>query len=208
MVPNVDYRNSDGSSDYNALTALLRYRTGRAFLQASYTWSHTIDVQSDALAGDFFNLNFTVHRKRQRHLRARHFCPAVRPRTRTAAMPTSTSARILCCRAIGIPAPVFSRIADPVSVPRLELRHASRHPLRLPVHAAGDHQSSPIGGGLILSNRPDLIDPAHAQEYQPNPSYGGVTLLNVAAFANAAKSTLGNVGTECFYRSQGSIISI
>ena len=27
-------------------------------LQAAYTWSHAIDIQSDPLAGDFFNLNF------------------------------------------------------------------------------------------------------------------------------------------------------
>jgi hypothetical protein len=35
VVPNVDYRNGDGTSDYNALTALVRYRIPRGFLQAS-----------------------------------------------------------------------------------------------------------------------------------------------------------------------------
>ena len=28
-------------------------------IQATYTWSHTIDNQSDPLVGDFFNLSFS-----------------------------------------------------------------------------------------------------------------------------------------------------
>src|SRR5262249_43856781 len=58
LVPNVSYVDGLGYSDYNALTARVVYRTSRAFFQAAYTWSHTIDVQGDALAGDFFNLTF------------------------------------------------------------------------------------------------------------------------------------------------------
>jgi hypothetical protein len=57
--PEVSYRANQGSSDYSALTALVRYRAPRAQFQASYTWSHSIDNQSSPLAGDFFNLYFT-----------------------------------------------------------------------------------------------------------------------------------------------------
>jgi hypothetical protein len=41
------------------LTALLRYRSSHAQFQAAYTWSHSIDNQSDALVGDFFDLEVT-----------------------------------------------------------------------------------------------------------------------------------------------------
>ena len=58
-LPDVAYRSGQGYSDYNALAAVLRYRAARGMLQATYTWSHTIDNQSEPLAGDFFNLNFT-----------------------------------------------------------------------------------------------------------------------------------------------------
>jgi hypothetical protein len=56
--------------------------------------------------------------------------------------------------------------------------------------------SGVVGQGLILSNRPNLVNPAIVHEYQPVA--GGVQLLNAAAFANAAPSTLGNVGRNAF----------
>src|SRR6202022_2900013 len=58
-LPDIAYRANQGFSDYNALTAVVRYRTSRGMVQGSYTWSHAIDNQSDPLIGDFFNLNFT-----------------------------------------------------------------------------------------------------------------------------------------------------
>ena len=58
-LPDIAYRANQGFSDYNALTAVLRYRIPRGMVQASYTWSHSIDNQSDPLIGDFFNLTFT-----------------------------------------------------------------------------------------------------------------------------------------------------
>jgi len=53
------YRANQGDSDYNALTLLARYHAGRGQFQISYTWSHSIDNQSEPLNGDYFNLEFT-----------------------------------------------------------------------------------------------------------------------------------------------------
>src|SRR5260370_20080495 len=58
-LPDIAYRANQGFSDYNALTAVIRYRASRGMLQGAYTWSHVIDNQSEPLLGDFFNLNFT-----------------------------------------------------------------------------------------------------------------------------------------------------
>src|SRR5262249_8063449 len=55
----VNYRAGQGLSDYNALAAVARYRAGRKQFQLAYTWSHTIDEQSEPLARDFFDLLFT-----------------------------------------------------------------------------------------------------------------------------------------------------
>jgi hypothetical protein len=204
VVPNVDYRNSDGVSDYNGLTALLRYRTSRAFLQASYTWSHTIDVQSDALAGDFFNLNFTAigtgSSTNGRATYARQFDPNA-----DRGNADFDQRHNFVAQGYWFPAPLFSGS-------KFFLSSEARWLLRdwnlggllairsgFPYNLLGTTNADPnVGGGLIESNRPDLIDPAHAREYQPNPSFGGVTLLNAAAFKNAAISTLGNVGRNAF----------
>jgi hypothetical protein len=55
----VYYRANQGDSDYTALALVTRYRGRRSQFQVSYTWSHSIDNQSEALFGDYFNLSFT-----------------------------------------------------------------------------------------------------------------------------------------------------
>jgi hypothetical protein len=55
----INYLSNQGFSDYNAMTAVIRYRSERGVIQGSYTWSHWIDNQSDPLAGQFFDLSFT-----------------------------------------------------------------------------------------------------------------------------------------------------
>lgn len=55
-LPQIYYRANQGFSDYSALSLSARYRTERAQFYAAYTWSHSIDNQSDPLAGDFYDL--------------------------------------------------------------------------------------------------------------------------------------------------------
>jgi len=54
------------------------------------------------------------------------------------------------------------------------------------------------GGGQILNNRPNLIEPNQAVLANPIAVTGGEQLLNPAAFAEAAPSTLGNLGRNAF----------
>lgn len=57
-LPAISYLGSQGLSDYYSLNIVTRWRRPHGFLQASYTWSHAIDLQSDPLAGTFFNMDF------------------------------------------------------------------------------------------------------------------------------------------------------
>jgi hypothetical protein len=50
------YRANEGFSSYHGLAMSARYQTNRAQLWVTYTWSHSIDNQSDPLAGDFYDL--------------------------------------------------------------------------------------------------------------------------------------------------------
>jgi len=58
-LPEISWRSNQGSSSYLALHGVVRWRHARGFVQGAYTWSHAIDNQSEPLAGDFFDLNFT-----------------------------------------------------------------------------------------------------------------------------------------------------
>ena len=71
-------------------------------------------------------------------------------------------------------------------------------PLRLPLLRDRHHPPLIAGQGLILNNRPNLIDPTQAVLANPAPVAGGEQLLNPAAFAEAAPSTLGNLGRNAF----------
>ena len=59
LLPVINYRANQGVSDFHAFSLRTRYRKDRWTAQASYTWSHAIDNQSDALSGDFFDLSFS-----------------------------------------------------------------------------------------------------------------------------------------------------
>jgi hypothetical protein len=56
----ITYRGSQGLSDYYALATRVRYRRGRSFLQAAYTWSHSIDLQSDPLGLDLSDFGYST----------------------------------------------------------------------------------------------------------------------------------------------------
>lgn len=57
-LPILFYRANQGKSDYLAGSVVVRHRGRWTQWQASYTWSHTIDNQSDPLSGAFLNFNF------------------------------------------------------------------------------------------------------------------------------------------------------
>lgn len=55
-LPDIEWRSSQGFSNYSALTSLVRYRLRNLTLQGSYTWSHSIDNQSDPIGAEVTNL--------------------------------------------------------------------------------------------------------------------------------------------------------
>jgi hypothetical protein len=55
-LPDIEWRSSQGKADYSALTTLVRYRLRTLTLQGSYTWSRSIDNQSDPLGAEATNL--------------------------------------------------------------------------------------------------------------------------------------------------------
>jgi len=195
-LPNIVYHANQGFSDYNALAAIVRYRTSRAFVQASYTWSHVIDNQSDPLLGDFFDQQY----------------------------PNLLGMGSSFGSAVGNA--TFSRQFDPLAdrgnsdfdqrhnlvlygywnLPGASGKGVWRTLLRnwtlagltafrsgFPFTVLGTTRAI-AGQGLVLHNRPDLALPNAALLAHPADVPGGKMLLNPAAFAEAAPSKLGNLG--------------
>ena len=100
-LPDVDWRSSQGNSDYTALSAIAKYHWRTLLFQAAYTWSHAIDDQSDPLNGDFFNLDFTADHQCEFHYPAVVFRARSSTATGTGETRTSTSGRICSCSASG-----------------------------------------------------------------------------------------------------------
>ena len=182
------YVANQGDSDYNALALLARYRSRRSQFQVAYTWSHSIDNQSEPLLGDYFNLEFVAANYvntgqtstfvRQFDSRADRGNSDFDQRHNLVFYGTWESPRKL--------GPPF--VTSLVKDWRLSAVGAIRSGLPYTVYAA----TTPIG---LVQNRADLIAPASATLNQPAP--GGKILLNTAAFSSPV-STLGNLGRNSF----------
>nr|MCU0245775.1 TonB-dependent receptor [Bryobacter sp.] len=178
----VAFRSSQGSSDFWGFTAAVRYRGRRGQLHAAWTWSHAIDVQSDPLAGDFFDLAFTrtggTNEFRPRAAFTREGDPAS---DRGSADFDQRHNFVLS----GI-APLPWRF-------QLAGLAALRGGFPFSVFASGPQD--PLAP-VLLNNRADLLNPSTALIDQPAP--GGRRLLNAAAFAAPAANLLGNTGRNAF----------
>jgi hypothetical protein len=183
------YRANQGISDYYGVQLVTRYRSSRLQLQASYTLSHTIDNQSEPLAGDFFNFSFngTVQPSaaftRQFDSRGdrsnsdfdqRHNLVAYVVWELPGAFASTQAGRFFRDWTLGGLAAFRS------GFPYSPLTATTFDP----------------NGATYLNNRADLVSPAQA--IVNTPAAGGVQILNPAAFAAPAPGQLGNIGRNAF----------
>jgi hypothetical protein len=191
-LPDIAYRSGQGFSDYNALTALIRYRSSRAMFQAAYTWSHSIDNQSEPLLGDFFNLEFTSIQSTTAPGGRAAFSEQFNPNADRGNSDFDQRQNLVLVAYWNLPAPFAgSRIG--VLFRDWMVSGIAAFRSGFPYTVIGTSNVVP-GGGEILNNRPNLIDPSAAVLSQPVAVAGGQQLLNAAAFAEAAPSMLGTLG--------------
>jgi hypothetical protein len=195
-LPDIAYRANQGFSDYNALTAVLRYRTTRGMAQASYTWSHSIDNQSDPLIGDFFNLTFTSIQTAATSAQRSTFSEQFNPNSDRGNSDFDQRQNLVIFSYWNLPAP-FAQSKAGIVLRDWTLAGLAAFRSGLPYTVYGT-SSAIAGQGLILNNRANLLDPAQAVFANPAAVSGGVQLLNPAAFTSAAPSMLGNTGRNAF----------
>src|SRR5262249_1028842 len=173
----IEWRDGQGPSDYQALTAVGRYRTARAQFQIAWTWSHSIDNQSDPLLGEFFaDLSYVAP-------------TASAPRSNLA-----TFSRELDSRADRGNSDfdqrqnlVFYSIWELPAHFQFAQMAAFRSGFPYTVYANSSFS--------IYNNRADLVGPNYGAS---QAVAGGVQLLNPAAFAQPASGALGNTARNAF----------
>jgi Carboxypeptidase regulatory-like domain/TonB-dependent Receptor Plug Domain len=190
-LPDIAYRANQGFSDYNALAAVVRYRTNRGMLQASYTWSHSIDNQSDPLTGDFFNLTFTSIQTGETSGQRSTFAEQFNPNSDRGNSDFDQRQNLVLFSYWNLPSP-FPRSKPGILLRDWTIAELAAFRSGLPYTVYGTDTES------LLDNRANILNPTQAVFANPASVAGGVQLLNPAAFGPAANGTLGNSGRNAF----------
>ncbi|HUI78562.1 MAG TPA: TonB-dependent receptor [Bryobacteraceae bacterium] len=192
-LPQIYYRASDGSSVYSALSVSALYQASHAALRVFYTWSHSMDDQSDPLLGDFFDLGFSNQTDRFGN---KPYYGAFTIQGQPGADWGNSD---------------FDQRQNFVIFSYWEIPGSTRHGWLGAVSRGWKIAETFVGrAGLpysvyagvqnchpICNTRADLINPLDAQINAAGPT-GGRVLLNSAAFAIPPDGTNGNTGRNAF----------
>jgi hypothetical protein len=190
-LPMIAYRGSQGASSYNALTAVARYRSNGRSLYVAYTWSHSIDNQSDPLAGDFFDLNFA-------NLVPSTYTPSVGTfsqqfdsRSDKASSDFDQRQNLVFYSIWALPS--VHGVKGLLRDWKVSQMAAFRSGFPFTVYAP---DTEPLTGGTIFNTRADLTGESPAGVRTPVP--GGFQILDPSKFTAPAPGQLGSSGRNAF----------
>lgn len=196
-LPDISWRSSQGTSDYYALSSLVRYRYRSVDFQAAYTFSHAIDNQSDPLIGDFFSLDFTAITSPQGTKNSSTFARMFDSSGDRANADSDQRHNVFLMW--DWRSPSRSRIFGGWKFAGLAAFRSG-----FPYSVLSSALNLPdVNHGQILDPRADLIGPGNGVLPRRIPVPGGVQILDPAAFAEPLDvGTLGNTGRNA-YRGPG-----
>jgi len=185
-VADISYRSNQGASNYNAFTAVARYRAHRTQVKAAYTWGHAIDNQSEPLAGEFFDLSFTRTAGGISGLGRAAFSRQFDSRGDRGNSNFDQTHNL-----------TFTAIWE---LPGSRLRGwsvAALGALRSGFPYSVVARPTAFGDETILNERANLVDPGRVDAGRA-PVDGGVRLLAAGAFQAPSDSAQGNTGRNAF----------
>jgi hypothetical protein len=191
-LPDVSWRSGQGLSDYYALNALVRYRLRNALFQAAYTWSHSIDNQSDPLVGDFFSLDFTsINNSAGTGLKS-SFAQQYNSNGDRGNSEFDQRQNLFLTGTWQSP---YRHIA----ARGWQIAWLAAFRSGLPYTVLSTVSNAVFGAGEVQNQRADLLNPATAVYSTPLKTTGGVVLLNSAAFGQpTAAGVVGTSGRDAF----------
>ena len=183
LPPNMSYRANQGGSSYYGLQSVLRYRAQHAQVQLSYTWSHSIDNQTEPLALDLFDYGFTSGTATRSRAAGSGFLRQFDSRGDRGNSDFDQRHNFTIFSVVDIPQPA-SRSWWTVPLRNWTISELAAFRTGFPL--------SPFG----LFGRATLLDPEDVVLPSAVPVNGGVRLWDRTAFADpfAQPFTLGNTG--------------
>jgi hypothetical protein len=193
-VYDVSYRANQGFSNYHGLAVSARYRAARSQFHLSYSWSHSIDNQSDALLGDFFDLSYTRASSSTGRATRSAFTRQFDSSIDRASSDFDQRHNLVFYSIWFLPEP-FRNSKAGVLFRDWRISQLAAFRTGFPYTVIG---SGVAANGLSqpLNNRPDLVNPSGAET--DVDVTGGRRLLNSSAFRNAAPGQIGNLGRNAF----------
>ena len=186
----IDYRANQGASTYHALIASTRFRAAGGQFQVSYTWSHSIDNQSEPLAGLSPNLEVT-NSSGAIQSRPAGFTAQFDSRSDRGNSDFDQRHNLVFYSFWDLPQPRRrTRVSFLERDWKLSLVGAVRSGTPYTIYAG-------FSPDPILYNRANLVDPA-ALSGATGPVDGGVRLLNPSAFGMPAPGKLGTAARNAF----------
>ena len=188
-------RSNSGASSYEALTAVLRYRGKRSQAQVAYTWSHSLDNQSEPLLGDFFNLNSIAHQSGGLRPGLASFLQQTNSSLDRGSSDFDQRHNLVFFSIVQLPSPSEGWWRRLFGNWRLSQTGGFRSGLPYTVYA-GDGKAN-VGQppfGDLSSNRARLLPGRSATLSESTPVKGGRQLLDPAAFAPPAPGITGTLG--------------
>jgi TonB-dependent receptor-like protein len=194
-LPPISYRANQGASSYHALTATARYRTTLVQLQAAYTWSHSIDNQSDPLQGDLLDL---------RHLRRSGEGSGTAQATFSRQFDSQGDRgnsdfdqrhNLVIYSIWEVPYYTDTLVGKLLQHWRFSQLAAIRSGFP---YSVTDRSRSGAGIEQIFNNRVDIVNSDPGWIYASEPVDGGRRLLNRWPLKAPARGTLGNSGRNAF----------
>ncbi len=191
LLPVIYYRGSQGSSNYDALNMIVRYRASRYLFYLAYTWSHSIDNQSDPLAGDFFDLNFVNLTPTTSNATGGTFSRQFDSSADRGNSDFDQRQNLEFYSIWDLPSP--RRMRRLWGGWKLAQMAAFRSGFPFSVYAPS---SEPLSGGTILNNRANVSGPGLWMS--PIPVAGGFQIINPASFGVPPNGQLGSSGRNAF----------
>jgi hypothetical protein len=191
----INYRGNQGKSDYNALSVVSRYRGRHGQLQIAYTWSHSIDNQSDPLLNDLFNLGFVSFSSTSGDNRTAAYARQFDSQSDRGNSDFDQRHNLVFYSIWELPA-AFRGSKAAALLRNWRVSQVAAFRSGFPFSVFAIPTALPDQGGIFEPARANLIDPAHVFLNTAIP--GGRQLLNPAAFAPPG-ATLGNTGRNEFH---------